>query len=328
MSPLIHNGRITELPARYYTMNEIRRRREGFSGQTLHVVPEPQQRLMATHVLLSELHVTHAGFFPRAPGHYVHRPNGCPEHLLIVCLRGSGWAEVGGRRYNLERGDLVGLGAHHGHQYGASDEDPWSIAWVHFAGAKADDWLEHAMGRRAPMVTCHTPAERLDSLGFDRIHSVLAAGYGLPELLDAAAALRLCLVSISRRRAQNSTAISAQERVNASVDILRQESMQPHHLSELAASAGLSVTHYTALFRRLTGFSPIDFLIRQRIQHGAVLLATSSTPIAEIAPVCGFNDPYYFSRSFARIMGCSPRRYRQTHGPAMATLRDDKGSIV
>lgn len=298
-------------------MKDIRRRREGFSGQTLLVVPEPQQRLMAMHELLAGLHVTHAGFFPRAAGHYVHRAQGCPEHVLIVCLRGSGWAEAGARRYHLERGDLVGLRARHAHLYGASDADPWSIAWVHFSGTKADAWLEHAMGRRAPVVSCHTPAERLDSLGFDRIHSPLAAGYGLPELLEAAAALRICLVAVSRRRAQNSAALSAHERVNASIDLLRQHWIQPHHLSELAAAAGLSVTHYTAIFRRLTGFPPIDFLIRQRVQHGATLLATSSVPIAEIALECGFQDPYYFSRSFARVMGCSPRRYRQTQRPAM-----------
>lgn len=304
-------------------MKEIQRRREGFSGQTLLVVPEPQQRLMASHPLLRGLHVTHAGFFPRAPGHFVHRANGCPSHVLTVCLRGSGWAEANGRRQNLERGDLVGLRADHAHLYGASDADPWSIAWVHFSGTESDAWFEHAMGRLAPVATCHTPAERLDTLGFDRIHAVLAAGYGLPELLDAAAALRICLASVSRRRAQNSTALSAQERVNASIELLRRDWMRPHHLPELAAAAGVSVTHYTAIFRRLTGFPPIDFLIRQRIQHGAALLATSSSPIAEIATECGFNDPYYFSRSFARIMGCSPRAYRQTHRPAMAVSQEN-----
>jgi AraC family transcriptional regulator, arabinose operon regulatory protein len=309
-------------------MKTLRRRREGFSGQTLLVVPEPQQRLMTTHALLAGLHVTHAGFFPRAAGHYVNRVQGCTGHVLIVCLRGCGWAEAGDRRYNLERGDLVCLHAHRAHVYGASDEDPWSIAWVHFAGTEADAWFELAMGRRAPLVMCHTPAERLDSLGFERIHAVLAAGYGLPELLDAAAALRLCLVSVSRRRAQNSTALSAQERVNASVELLRRNWMHPHHLAELSATAGLSITHYTAIFRRITGFSPIDFLIRQRIQQGATLLATSSLPIGEIAPTCGFNDPYYFSRSFARVMGCSPRRYRQTHRPTMAISSDDTNSQV
>ena len=56
-------------------MKEVRRRPEGFTGQTLLVVPEPQQRLLATSPLLAGLHVTHAGFFPRAPGHYVYSDN-------------------------------------------------------------------------------------------------------------------------------------------------------------------------------------------------------------------------------------------------------------
>ncbi len=273
---------------------------------------------MATHPLLAGLHVTHAGFFPRAEGHFIKRANGCSDHVLIVCLRGSGWAEAGGRRQHLERGDVVGLRAGHPHLYGASDHDPWSIAWVHFTGKEADAWLEHATGRNAALAACHTPAEKLDSLGLDRIHSSLTAGYGLPELLDAAAALRTCLASLSRRRAQNSTALSAHERVDASISLLRKNWMRPHSLPELAAAAGVSVTHYTAIFRRLTGFPPIDFLIRQRIQHGATLLATTTTPISEIATECGFNDPYYFSRSFSRIMGSSPRSYRRTHRSAMS----------
>ncbi|MDQ8205013.1 AraC family transcriptional regulator [Pelagicoccus sp. SDUM812003] len=297
-------------------MTEIARRQDGFSGQVHLMVPEAQQQRMATHPLLAGLHVTHAGFFPRAEGHFISRPEGCSDHVLIVCLRGSGWAEAGGRRQQLARGDIVGLRAKHEHLYGATQNDPWSIAWVHFTGKEADAWLEHATGRRTPLASCHTSADRLDSLGLDRIHSSLAAGYGLPELLDAAAALRTCLTSISRRRAQSSTALSAQERVSASIELVRKHWMQSHNLAELAASAGVSVTHYTAIFRRLTGFPPIDFLIRQRIQHAADLLATTSNPISDIASECGFNDPYYFSRSFSRIMGSSPRGYRQTHRSA------------
>lgn len=296
-------------------MKGIPRRPEGFSGQTLIVVPEPQQRAMAGHPLLSGLHVTHAGFFPRAPGHYIERPQGCAGYVMILCLRGRGWAESAGRRHSLERGDLVALRAFQPHAYGAADEDPWAIAWVHFGGSESEAWLTQTMGRPGT-ASCHTPPERVDSLGLDRIHAVLTRGYGLAELLEAAALLRLALLTISRRRAQTSTAVSAQERVHASVELLRREWKQRHTLPELAAAAGLSVTRYTALFGRLTGFAPIDFLIRQRVQQGATLLATTVAPIAAVAEECGFNDPYYFSRSFTRVMGCSPREYRRTHRPA------------
>ena len=290
-------------------MKSASRRREGFSGETLLVVPAPLCAMMESHPLLAGLHVTHAGFFPRAPGHLVHRPQGTPEHVLIVCLRGNGWAETGARRVNLERGDVISLPAGEAHSYGAAAERPWSIAWVHFRGDEALEWLQLATGRRGAGV-CHTPADRLDSLGIDRVHAVLEAGFGLPELIDAANALRACLLNLSRRRVQNSAGLSAQERVNASVAHLRTHWTQPYRVAELAAAAGLSVTHYTAIFRHLTGFSPIDFVLRTRTQHAAHQLLTTLTPVAEIALGCGFNDPYYFTRCFTRIMGTSPRAHR------------------
>ena len=171
-------------------------------------------------------------------------------------------------------------------------------------------------GRRGAGV-CHTPADRLDSLGIDRVHAVLEAGYGLPELIDAANALRSCLLNLSRRRVQNSAALSAQERVEASIKQLRQRWTEPSRVTELAAAAGLSVTHYTAIFRRITGFSPIDFVLRTRIQRAAHRLLTRHVAVAEIASACGFNDPYYFTRCFSRIMGVSPRRYRATASPLL-----------
>lgn len=295
-------------------MSDDYRRSDGFTGQTLLVVPEPLARRLPTHPLLAGLHVTDAGFFPRAAGHYVQRSAGCGGHVLIVCLRGAGWAEGEGRRLQVQRGDVVGLRAGCPHSYGADDADPWSIAWVHFAGREADGWLELALGRRSSAVAMvHTPAERLDSLGIDRVHGALEAGYGAPELLEAAAALRSCLVALSLRRAQSSAALTARERVAASVENLRRHWTQPHRVSELAAAAGLSVTHYTAVFRRLTGFSPIDFLLRQRVQQGAKLLAADAAAVSTVANACGFQDPYYFSRCFTRIMGQSPRSYRQLH---------------
>jgi transcriptional regulator GlxA family with amidase domain len=104
---------------------------------------------------------------------------------------------------------------------------------------------------------------------------------------------------------------SAAERVAASVAQLRRDWLRPHRLAELATSAGMSVTHYSAHFRRLTGFAPIDFLIRLRVQQACRLLDGTSLPVREIAARAGYEDAYYFARCFRRVMGCSPRRYRE-----------------
>ncbi len=81
-------------------------------------------------------------------------------------------------------------------------------------------------------------------------------------------------------------------------------------LAELAAQAGMSVSHYSMLFRALTGYAPIDFLLRRRMQQGARLLDTTPLRVDEIAMRVGYTDAYYFSRLFKRFVGHSPRAYR------------------
>ena len=292
-------------------MASVIRRPEGFSGQTQVVVPGPTRRMLARHPLLRGLFVTDAGFYPRAAGHWVERPAGSPTHLLIACLRGRGWVRSNGRTWPMERGDIVALPANQPHSYGAHDDAPWSIAWVHFMGDESEAWLEFSVGRMGAASACHVPPERLDSLGIDRMHLVLEQGYGLRQLVEAASSLRLALTTLSRLRVQTAAAVSAQERVAATVARVQQDFQSSIRVPELAAAAGLSVTHFTALFREQTGYPPTDYLIRVRVQRGAHLLATSLSSIGDIATLSGFADSFYFTRCFKRIMGCSPRAYRE-----------------
>ncbi|RME70993.1 MAG: AraC family transcriptional regulator, partial [Verrucomicrobia bacterium] len=56
---------------------------------------------------------------------------------------------------------------------------------------------------------------------------------------------------------------------------------------------------------------PLDYFNRLKVQRACELLATTTLSIAEIAEQLGFDDPYYFSRLFRKIMGMAPRVYRR-----------------
>ena len=62
--------------------------------------------------------------------------------------------------------------------------------------------------------------------------------------------------------------------------------------------------------RRKTGYAPVDFYLRMKVQHACLLLDTTPMRIDEVAAAIGFEDPFYFSRLFRRIMTKSPRAYR------------------
>lgn len=276
------------------------------------VLPEPVCAAARQHPLLRGLSPTDAGYFPTAVDHYVERPRGAPTTLLILCMRGRGWVKFAGETRTIEVGDLVWLPAREAHVYGAADEDPWSIAWAHFAGEEVAAWqelLRAAAGAEGPVF--RLPPDRLDEIALDQVYPALEHGYALRRQVAAAAALRGALSAAVELAMDRPDVRPARDRVVASIEKLRHDWRRAHRLEELATSAGLSVTHYTTLFRRHTGFAPIDFLIRLRVQQACRLLDTTRLTIAEIAERVGYQDPYYFTRCFRRVMNCAPRRYRQ-----------------
>ena len=119
-----------------------RRIREGFPKQRLVVVPAQVVARCQGLPVVSQLHVTHIGMYPRAPHHYVERPQGAPEAILIYCLSGNGSLEVDDAQHAIEPGQLVVIPPNVPHVYSAHEEVPWSIFWVHFKGALLTDALK------------------------------------------------------------------------------------------------------------------------------------------------------------------------------------------
>lgn len=281
----------------------------GFSGERMVVIPDKIWNELGGHPLLSGLRVTDAGFFPKASGHFVRRSRGTKGEILIACLEGEGRVTAGSDDFVVGAGDLVWLPSGRQHSYKASSERPWSILWVHFAGSETTGWRSLLFGDD-PRPLCHVPPGRMGELSLDRIHAILEKGHSLTDLAEAAGALRQSLSAASRLRSWPGATPSSRARVAVCVEKLRTGWMHLHRLEELAAQAGVSVSHFSALFRMETGFSPIDFLLRQRMAAAARLLATTQEPIVSVSESVGYEDPFYFSRSFRKIMGCSPRNYR------------------
>jgi AraC-like DNA-binding protein len=84
----------------------------------------------------------------------------------------------------------------------------------------------------------------------------------------------------------------------------------PHTLLALAKQASLSPYHFLRVFRKLTGVSPHQFLLRMRLNAAAHLLRRGSEPVTDIAYGVGFEDLSNFVRTFRAEFGAPPSRYR------------------
>jgi AraC-like DNA-binding protein len=82
-------------------------------------------------------------------------------------------------------------------------------------------------------------------------------------------------------------------------------------LRTIAERTGYSVQHFSSLFRKKTGYTPIEYFIHLKMQRACQFLASTDKSIKEISGDLGYLDPYYFSRLFKNIIGISPCFYRQ-----------------
>ena len=113
---------------------------------------------------------------------------------------------------------------------------------------------------------------------------------------------------VDRQRASSSAEAVGFTKV---IDYLHQNLDKPILTAELAKMAGMSVSHFDRNFRTAFGSSPIQYLLRIRIESALRLLNESDKTITEIAHACGFHEHAHFSRSFKKQMGIPPSVYRK-----------------
>jgi AraC family transcriptional regulator len=81
-------------------------------------------------------------------------------------------------------------------------------------------------------------------------------------------------------------------------------------LGELAHAAGMSNFHFAREFKRTTGTTPHQYLIRFRIDRAKSLLGNKNLSLAEVGLLSGFSHQSHFTRLFRKITGATPHAYR------------------
>jgi AraC family transcriptional regulator len=82
-------------------------------------------------------------------------------------------------------------------------------------------------------------------------------------------------------------------------------------LSEMAQSVELSRSHFSRMFRKSTGETPHQFVLRQRIERAKEMLRDANERVLDVAVACGFKTQQHFARVFRQVCGARPTEYRQ-----------------
>jgi len=115
-----------------------------------------------------------------------------------------------------------------------------------------------------------------------------------------------------QRRAGPPSGLSAWQR-RRSLELLRENLAGRVRLADLACACDLSVSHFARSFKASFGVGCHRWLLERRVEHARELLARTDLSLVDIASRSGFGDQAAFTRTFHRLVGVTPGRFRRDH---------------
>lgn len=285
-------------------------RKDGFQGERAVVLPPVIVETEEQDDFCEGLFITDIGYYPKAEHHHRVREEGVNQYVLIYCVDGSGFYVVDGKRYEVGRNQYFILPIGKPHEYGATEGHHWTIYWVHFRGKAAHVFAEGAATPQSINVTMQSRiSERINI--FEEILTTLHLGDGIEDLRYASSLLAHFLASM-RYLEQFRRAKTEEERdiVEQAIHYMRENIEQHITMDEVLRYVGYSQSHFSTVFKKKTGVSPITYVNRLKIEHACRLLRTTDMKVNQICYKVGIEDALYFSRLFSKIMNMSPTDYR------------------
>jgi AraC-like DNA-binding protein len=292
--------------------SSTQKRRDGFEGEKLISLPDSVwKNALKSNYFLGQLFVKHIGYFPNAASHYRDRRTGCPDNILIYCLKGKGWFEIKDRRFDIGVNEFIMVPAtKESMSYGANESDPWTIYWVHFSGRDMD-----AFNKSFGINIFDGPQSIVfNEKGlalWQNMYSTLEMGYSKENLCHTSLSL-YHLISTFLYPAKHVSEKKQDEKdlISDTILYMRKEISNKLTVEDFAKNINLSSSYFTNLFRKACGMSPMEYFIHLKLQKACLLLYTSDIKIRDIASQLSYDDPYYFSRLFKKYMNVSPEQYR------------------
>lgn len=272
-------------------------------------IPHADNHPFSPHTIFSVTEAGHFRLVTQADYHMV-RSQGRNDYQLLYVADGCAYFIIGGQHIRANAGDFIIYSPHTPQHYHYHLSENPDIYWVHFVGQFSERILNdlHLLTNR---VLSAQTSNSITRIWFRMIRELTLKQPG--HELFVVSQLTEILTRLTRLMAPpNTTELRSQQIIMDAIEYISNELSKPLTVQELSRLLGVSVSWLNVKFKAYTGMPPMQYIITQKIAHAEHLLYTTDYPIAEIAQICGYDDPLYFSRLFHRHTKMSPREYRKT----------------
>jgi len=273
-----------------------------------YLLPRPVISDLKENPLSKQLYPVAMGFYKKAQGHSMFREKH-DDYLLIYCVNGEGLLKLNNKSIKISSGDLVVLPKSIAHEYAAKKKTPWSIYWVHLDGTLATNYITQISKQGDANILPIGLHSRLIT-DFEALLDTRLSSFLLESHLHSCSLLSQIITYIALLYKQTQHKVDKSLNLEAVKSLMLTHIHQQLDIDTLASTANLSKFHFIKRYKALTGRTPINDFIQMKIERACHLLDISDKSIATIGLELGYEDAYYFSRVFNKIMGISPTQYR------------------
>lgn len=246
--------------------------------------------------------------------HMLHQHTGVLE--LLYVSGGEGRYLVGNREYAVHAGDLVICNAETLHGEAPFQEHQLETYCCALSGLRLNDLPENCLvaPARRPVVTLGRFRDAVRSL-MSNIYELYPVSEECRALCRQLAVSVLLMVRQELRERDGDGRHQLIQRtenlVRSITEYLDGHYAEPLTLEQVSSALHISSSQLSHAFKRETGLSPMQYVIRRRIGEAQSLLVETDLPVHQIEERLGFGSSCHLTSMFKKYVGIAPREYRK-----------------
>ncbi|WP_304944141.1 AraC family transcriptional regulator [Vallitalea guaymasensis] len=232
-------------------------------------------------------------------------------HNLLFVVSGEGISYSKGKEYKLSSGMLIYHSPGETYGYSTSQSNPMHCYGINFHVLEAmfsgGKWITNNVEQLPYNNKSSIPSKGILNKYFEDLSTVWEEG-GNNNLLKCRSIFLNILYELYTQLLLEDNIDNTIKKIKDVIVYIRKNYKSQITLGYLASLIDLNPKYFGSLFKKHTGYTPIDYLTKVRIEKAKEYLGIGYS-VSETSVLVGYNDPFYFSKVFKKTTGIAPREY-------------------